>query len=290
MREFRLAPATTLLVALAVSTILAAAPAQTAGGYRLSLGDRIKVQIAGQDALLQEIVIFTEGQITYPGVGKLQLFGRTPAEIEAEIARLLEARKIIGAEVSVLVVEITPGVVYVQGAVQNPQQYPLPVHRELRLSQLIAVAGGLTSSADAKSVKLHRLEPQAAGGKRVISIDYERVASGADPAGDMVLVDGDSVVIGTRPMDTFSVTGEVVRPGEYTIPASGRTTLARAIIRAGGFADYGNAKKVSVHRDSPDGSTQTIQVDVNEILKEGNLSKDVPVFPGDLIFVPKRLF
>ena len=70
-------------------------------------------------------------------------------------------------------------------------------------------------------------------------------------------------------------------------------TAGQAILRAGGLADFANERKVKVIRSSTDSSgvkkTQTINLDMEQILNEGKTDKDILLQPGDLIIVPSRL-
>ena len=80
----------------------------------------------------------------------------------------------------------------------------------------------------------------------------------------------------------FWVDGEVKGPGpkEYVEGM----TIVRAISTAGGFTDYAKRWKVRLTRS--DGHSEIINVD-KAIMDP---QKDVPVYPGDKINVPRRLF
>jgi polysaccharide export outer membrane protein len=80
----------------------------------------------------------------------------------------------------------------------------------------------------------------------------------------------------------YYVGGQVRVPGrqEYI----GSTTVTKAIQSAGDFNDYANRKKVVLTR--VDGKTIT----VNCIKAAKDPSLDLPVFPGDKIHVPMRVF
>lgn len=83
------------------------------------------------------------------------------------------------------------------------------------------------------------------------------------------------------------LTGAVRSPGAIEIPGDEKLTVSKAILRVGGFADFGNQKKVLLIRKSKDGKSTTTVVDVRAVL-EGQLDKDVEVEPGDTIRVPER--
>jgi protein involved in polysaccharide export with SLBB domain len=78
----------------------------------------------------------------------------------------------------------------------------------------------------------------------------------------------------------YSVYGYVNRPNE--IEYKGRTTVLQAIAAAGGFNDFAQPKKVRLTRS--DGQNQI--VDCKKALDHPEL--DLPVYPGDKVYVPKR--
>jgi protein involved in polysaccharide export with SLBB domain len=94
---------------------------------------------------------------------------------------------------------------------------------------------------------------------------------------------------GERSAGLFYITGAVNGGGPMEIPFNEKFTVSKAILRAGGFAEFANERKVLVTRPKPDGSTETITVNVKEILEKGRQDLDVEVLPNDLIRVPERL-
>lgn len=85
--------------------------------------------------------------------------------------------------------------------------------------------------------------------------------------------------------------GQVRNQGALDIQVNENLTAGKAILRAGGFADFANKKKVRIVRASPDakGDTQTFNLDMTEILEGGKIDKDIVLEPNDLIIVPSRL-
>ncbi len=85
------------------------------------------------------------------------------------------------------------------------------------------------------------------------------------------------------------VTGQVHGQGAQEIPADEEFTLSRAILRAGGLADFANKKKVKVIHKTKNGGTETQIYDLEEIMDKGRIEKDPALRPDDLIIVPERL-
>ena len=84
------------------------------------------------------------------------------------------------------------------------------------------------------------------------------------------------------------VTGQVRNQGPLDIPPDETFTVSRAIIRAGGFADFANKRRVKLVRKNGD-KTETFIVDLELVIKKGRTDKDPVVEPDDTIIVPERL-
>jgi protein involved in polysaccharide export with SLBB domain len=85
--------------------------------------------------------------------------------------------------------------------------------------------------------------------------------------------------------------GQVRNQGAIDIPVNENFTAGKAILRAGGFGDFANKKKVRLIRTTKgdSGDKQTIELNMVEILEDGKTEKDVTLQPDDFIIVPARL-
>lgn len=102
-----------------------------------------------------------------------------------------------------------------------------------------------------------------------------------------------TVIVGLEATSTASlgvvyVTGQVATQGPLEIPRGETFTVSKAILRAGGFADFANKRRVRILRQRPGASPERIIVDVKAVIEQGKLDKDVIVEPGDYIVVPER--
>lgn len=87
------------------------------------------------------------------------------------------------------------------------------------------------------------------------------------------------------------VTGNVRSAGPMEIPPDESFTVSRAILRAGGFDQFANKHKVKLIRkkaDSPS-ETETIVLDVGDIIEHGRADRDMVLLPDDMIIVPRAL-
>ena len=95
-------------------------------------------------------------------------------------------------------------------------------------------------------------------------------------------------VAGLKSPGRVYVTGQVRNQGPLDIPPDETFTVSKAILRAGGFADFANKRKVKLVRKEG-ASTETTIVDVELVVKKGRTDKDPVVEADDTIIVPERL-
>lgn len=81
------------------------------------------------------------------------------------------------------------------------------------------------------------------------------------------------------------VYGSVKAQGPQEIPPDEIYTVSKAVIRAGGFGDFANKRKVKLTR--VDGKDYT--VDLKRVIEEGHSDEDVALMPDDTIYVPQKL-
>ena len=81
------------------------------------------------------------------------------------------------------------------------------------------------------------------------------------------------------------VYGSVKVQGPQEIPPDESYTVSKAIIKAGGFGDFANKRKVKLTRKTGQEST----VDLKRVIEEGHTDEDLELGPDDQIYVPQRL-
>jgi protein involved in polysaccharide export with SLBB domain len=87
------------------------------------------------------------------------------------------------------------------------------------------------------------------------------------------------------------VIGQVRNQGTVDVLFNENLTAGKAILRAGGFGDFANKKRVKVLRGgngNAGSAKQTFEVNMVEVLEEGKTEKDVVLEPDDFIIVPAR--
>lgn len=87
-------------------------------------------------------------------------------------------------------------------------------------------------------------------------------------------------------LSRVSVTGAVTNP--VSIPYRQGMTVLDAVLAAGGVTEFAAPDRSSLHRKS-DTDVRSYSLRLDRILKQGDLSTNYKVAPGDVITVPERL-
>ena len=83
----------------------------------------------------------------------------------------------------------------------------------------------------------------------------------------------------------FIASGQVSKPGKYDLRSD--LTVAEAVAIAGGFNDHAKASQVVLFRPAPGGVFEAKILDVKRLLASHNLSEDIYLKPGDMLYVPE---
>jgi protein involved in polysaccharide export with SLBB domain len=94
-----------------------------------------------------------------------------------------------------------------------------------------------------------------------------------------------------RTLGRVYVTGQVKISGPQDIPGTETYTVSKAILRAGGFSDFADKRRVRLVRKAgpADSDKKTFIINVSDIYEKGKTENDVVVEADDLIYVPERL-
>lgn len=259
-------------LAFASALVSSAASAQTpADPFVVGPGDILRVAVFQNADLTLETRVTAEGHITYPFAGVLAVGGRTPAEIEAMIAKALEERDILKRpQVSVNVAQFRSQQVSVLGQVGRPGRYALDTPHTI--SDILALAGGIAPSG-ADTVVLSRRE---GGSVRNYEIDIPRLYQGEKrSAQDVLMRAGDVVYVQRAP--SFYIYGEVQRPGAFRLERD--MTVMQALSTGGGPSLRGTERGLRITRRTKDGELQTIDAKPLDRVE-----------PDDVIYVRESLF
>lgn len=185
------AAALPILTLTAAGLARSAEPATTNAGtdYRVRSNDKLTVAVWKEPELQRQVLVQPDGKISFPLAGQVQAEGRTVEQIRADITTRL-AKYIPDLVVTVLVDEIRGTRVYVVGQVNRANQYVVP--GDIDVMQALSMAGGMTAFAAVNDIKILRRE---AGRQQALNFRYGDVARGKDLEQNVLLRDGDVVVV-----------------------------------------------------------------------------------------------
>jgi polysaccharide export outer membrane protein len=164
------------------------------------------------------------------------------------------------------------------GEVLKPGSYP--VDREGSVVTLIGAAGGVTlRAALSKATITH------AG--KTTEVDLRSVITEGKPPPGIKIAPGDSVFIPTN-KQFYSLFGAVGRPGMQEYPDGGTVSVLTAISLAGGQVQGANLTSVSIIHPMKDGKSSIVKINVDKMMKQGDLTHDMKLHPGDIVYVPSR--
>jgi polysaccharide export outer membrane protein len=290
--------------------------------YTLGAGDRIRINVLQVEQYSGESEILVDGTLNLPVVGSLSVEGLTLEQSASAISAAY--RRILRRPVvTVSLLAPRPMNVGIAGEVNRPGSYTIALEGTQfpTLTRLLEVAGGVRQSADLRQVQIRR--PQRTGADQVINVDLWQLLQTGDLQYDISLRDGDTVFVPTatrfdpaeatqvaaasfstnesQPIN-IAVVGEVFRPGPYTVTGTARTgeagvpggtqglgrlpTVTRAIQVAGGIKPLADIRRIQISRPTRSGETQTIQVDLWQLLQSGNLNQDIILQEGDTVLIP----
>jgi polysaccharide export outer membrane protein len=138
----------------------------------------------------RSLPVRSDGKISLPLVGEVQAAGRTPLQLEEEIANKLRSY-ITDPEVTVMVQQINSERYNILGQVAKPGSYSLALTTSVL--DAIATAGGFRDFAKKKGIYI--LRRNSAGGQTRISFNYQDVIKGKSPEQDIRLQPNDTVVV-----------------------------------------------------------------------------------------------
>jgi protein involved in polysaccharide export with SLBB domain len=297
-------------IVAAVGAVLTGAAKAAQGPYMVRERDLLCIEVMGvEEPLLYEVVALSDGTISLPIAGRVPCVGRTLAELEADLLDRF-GQRLRDPEVSVRVQMPRRPLVYTLGS----GIYPSAVELEpgWRITNLIASAMGIRGSPDVLEARLpsaggelptgspyvlaarlpgaggevlrgspHVLQAhlRRAGGE-VLEVDLAAILSGADMTGDYLLEEGDVLVVNDPAAAGVMVVGAVIGPGPVLL--TGGSGAAQAVTDRGGVLPGADLSRVLIVR----GDRTQITVDLRPALVDLDLSKDVPVGPGDVLVVP----
>lgn len=175
----------------------------------------------------------------------------------------------------------TSNKVFVMGQVNKPGSYDLG-DQGIGIVSLLSQAGNPTDAAALTQAYILRGKTEIPVNLRPVVVEGkvdEATRSLQLQAGDVLFIPG----IERR----IAVMGQVNKPGYYPMPEMRTLSALDALSLAGGQTQTGELSKAGVIR-TVDGAAKVVPVDIEKMLKKGDVASNVTLQPNDILFIPSR--
>jgi len=266
--------------------------ASAASDYVLGPGDRISIIVTDlpDDFADKTFRVDNSGYVTIPYAGRIHAAGMTTErvahEIDAAISRIIKQ-----PDVTVGIAEFHSQPVSVLGEVNTAGEYQ--VQGQKKLLEAISLAGGFTDSVGNTvtitrqmqwgRIPLPNAHEDPTGQFSIASVSVKKILHSTDPQENIQVMPGD--VIAVSKAEIVYAVGSVTKPGGFPMGQDETLSALQVVSLAQGLTPTAASQSAKIIRLNPQTKTRTeLAVNLKQLL-EGKVS-DVPLQPGDILFVP----
>ena len=274
--------ASRLLCYLFMLLICMAANVSADQGYLIGDEDILQISVWGNQELNVQVPVRPDGMISFPLVGDIKASGVSPRELKSKLESEL-AKFVKTPIVSIMVTAINSFKVYVIGegiTMGGTNSGVITLKRNTSLMQLLAQVGSL-KNADLNSAYILRDEKK-------LNNDFFRLIMKGDISQDIQLKPNDIIFIPDNFEKRIMVVGAVKNPG--IIQYREGLTIVDAILNTGGFTEFAKQNDVLIVRKEGNAIMKNIEARMKDVIKDGDISKDILLKPGDFIIVKTGIF
>jgi len=251
--------------------------------YRLRVEDMLRVQVYAKPELTTEGPISQDGTFTASFLDPVQAEGMTVKELIASLTTLYADKvRLRDPLISVVIIKFREMRATVGGYVQRPSTYP--IRQGDTITSLLNQGGGaVPGRADLRRATLRRKDS-----RELIPVDLYSILYRNDTSQNYEIFDGDELNVPEGQNLTIKVQGKVMSPGIY--PYKEPMTLADAISTARGEVSGRSRLSQTMiirERTGQPGQYSYIKADYVRYIRSGDVTQNVVLQPGDLIWVPE---
>jgi protein involved in polysaccharide export with SLBB domain len=257
--------------------------------YKIGALDILEITARiGSEYKVDTLMVRSDGTISYAFVDDLSVEGLTVSELDAQLSERLSVF-IKTPRIDIVVKEFKSKSALVMGEVgafryahYEAASGRLYLNGKMTLLDLLVMAGGYTKDADTKRVKLIR------GDASYFINLYDLIYRG-DVDQNVIIDDGDVIDVPELPEygERVYVLGEVNKQGVYSLKDV--PDLLAALSFAGSYTRTAVEENTLIIRGyQPGEKPLVLTADVSAILNRGDISQNVSLMDGDILYVPRR--
>jgi protein involved in polysaccharide export with SLBB domain len=232
--------------------------------YIISVSDVVKVEFAYHPDMDRELTVAPDGNITMPRKGPVLALGRTTVQLQEKIAQIY-SKEFIDPVVTVTMVQYNRTIDRLKNAIRTAargESKISPVRPDGYLSLPViqdVLAGGRTI-------------PEI---RQIIQAEYQKQV-------DNMTV---SVLLQQMTANLSYIFGQIRYPNTYLMQHN--LTVSQLISRAGGLTESAEPRTVLVISRDKQRRPWGRLIDIEKVIRDGDLSQDVVLNQYDIVFVPK---
>ncbi|WP_443088771.1 SLBB domain-containing protein [Vibrio sp. SCSIO 43137] len=260
----------------------------------VNIGDKIQVNLPGEESLNRQFQVNKQGIIDLPEIGPVLVAGYDEQQLSKMITERLRFAYRDLSNLSVYIAQ-KQLIISIEGYVKSPGEYILPSHSSVQSA--LTAAGGIRAGAQLDKLTLNRN-----GTTRIFN--YKQFLDTGDKQHLPTLQSLDSLFVPASPLvgnieqdfnpsaqanagdssdskTAIKVFGEVNAPGSFTYKPE--SSLVDILMRSGGVTRYAGVEQIRVISDN----TPRL-FNLKQYLDSGDESLLPRLKPGATIFVPKQ--
>jgi protein involved in polysaccharide export with SLBB domain len=160
--------------------------------YKVCPQDVLTVAVIGEKELTQDCRVNTSGTISFAWLNNVEVAGKTAAEVEQHLRKLLDKDYLVDPTVLVQVKEYRAREVTVMGQVNKPGAVPIPAEQSLTIVEAIARAGSIAKGGDPNKIYFTRR------GKEKVRLSLDALSKITDPARVIYVQPGDVIDVAEK--------------------------------------------------------------------------------------------
>jgi protein involved in polysaccharide export with SLBB domain len=255
--------------------------------FTLGPGDRVQIELMGDATSKLTTVVGPDGKLYFDLLPGLDVWGLTLSQTKAMIEKQYSQYVREAPKVSVILREVASRHVWILGRVQAPGVYPMT--GPTTLLEAVALAGGTMSLTTYRDQEAAGIGEELADLKRsfvvrqgkCLPVNFEKLLLQGDLSQNIYLEPDDFIYFPSAAARDVYVLGAVTEP--RVVPYHEGLTVAGAVAGAYGTLKEAYLSHVAIVRGAL-AQPQLTVVNFRRIVRGEAL--DVPLKPGDIVFVP----
>lgn len=158
----------------------------------LGAGDKFELKVHNEPELSGEFTVSSDGSISFPYLGRLEVVGKTCSDLETQISAGLADGYLNNPSVRCSITEYNSKRIFIFGEVNEPGSFPY--RSNITLVEAMALAGGFAPRADTNRTKLSRI---IKGTEIQVQVPVQEIVEGRSK--NIKLLPGDIVFVPTAP-------------------------------------------------------------------------------------------